>query len=247
MFFALVLGMCVGSFLNVSLYRLPRRLSLIAPGSHCPACGRLLHPLELVPFLSYLLLGGRCRTCRVPIGLKYPAVELVMGALFGLAYHLHGPTLAAGRAAALAALLVLVAGIDLPYKTIPNRVVFWGAALGALLRLFEPGGWKAGALGLGAGLGLMLAIYLASRGGMGEGDVKLAGAMGIYLGWEGMLFALMLAFAVGGMVALGLILAKRAGRRTEVPFGPFLALGGIVSAYWGTHLIQLYLRLVSLG
>jgi leader peptidase (prepilin peptidase) / N-methyltransferase len=240
--FAGLLGAVVGSFLNVVTYRLPRHESLVAPGSHCPACGTPVKPYDNIPIVSYLLLRGRCRSCSAPISKRYPLVEAMTAALcVGAVLTRHT---AAGIVLGVVLILLLVpaALIDLEHRIIPNRITALGALLGlgigvALDPSGEPERLLAGAI---AG-GLLLVAALAYPGGMGMGDVKLAAVMGLFLGRD-VAAAMMLALLLGAVVGAGIIARKgsREGRKTAVPFGPFLAAGGVIAVFAGHQLVSLY-------
>jgi leader peptidase (prepilin peptidase)/N-methyltransferase len=242
--FAGVMGAIAGSFLNVVAYRLPRHESLVAPASHCPHCGAPVRPYDNVPILSYLLLRGRCRRCSAAISRRYPLVEALTAALCVAVVLAHpsGARLVLGLVLVL--LLVPVALIDLDHRIIPNRLVAVGAlvALAAGAALDPAGEPERLAAAAGAG-GFLLAAALAYPAGMGMGDVKLAGMMGLFLG-RAVAAALLIALLAGVLVGMAIIARKgaQAGRKTAVPFGPFLALGGLVGIFAGDQIVSLYLH-----
>jgi leader peptidase (prepilin peptidase) / N-methyltransferase len=242
--FAGVLGAIVGSFLNVVAYRLPRHESLIAPASHCPSCGTPVKPYDNIPILSWLALRGRCRGCRRPISPRYPLVEALTAALCVGAVLAH-PSLA-GVALSVALILVVVpaALIDLEHRIIPNRLTALGAALALVLGLaLDPAGEPARLIaGAGAG-GFLLVAALAYPGGMGMGDVKLAGMMGLFLG-AAVAPALLIALLAGTLLGAAIVARKgaREGRKTAVPFGPFLALGALLAVFVGSPLVDVYVN-----
>ena len=238
---AAVLGAVVGSFLNVVVHRLPRRESLVHPRSRCPGCETPVSPRDNVPVLSWLLLRGRCRSCGTPIPGRYPLVELLTAALFALIVAVREVEADLALWLPFAAVLVAVAFIDLEHRIIPNRIVVpaavWAVAIGALVR---PGELPEAALaGAAAFLALLLAA-LAYPAGMGMGDVKLAGVMGLYLG-VAVAPAMLAAFLTGSL--LGALLLVRHGsraRKLAVPFGPFLAAGGLIGVLAGPKLFAFY-------
>lgn len=242
--FAGVLGAIAGSFLNVVAYRLPRRESLIAPASHCPHCGTPVRPYDNVPIVSYLLLRGRCRSCSARISRRYPLVEALTAALCVGAVLVHPSAAGIALSTALILTLVPAALIDLEHRIIPNRLTAAGAllALGLGLALDPAGEPERLAAAAGAG-GLLLVAALAYPGGMGMGDVKLAAVMGLFLG-RAVGAALIVALIAG--VAVGAVIIARkgteAGRKTAVPFGPFLALGGLAGVFIGQQLVALYVN-----
>jgi len=251
-----VLGLLIGSFLNVVIYRVPEGLSLVRPGSACPACGHAVRPYDNVPVLSWLLLHGRCRDCRTRIPVRYPLVELATGVLFALVGWRFGLT-----AYTPAVLVVVAAGvalfmIDLDHQRLPFAVT-GAAALGAGVVL------AADAVANGAGhlpaallwaaiwLGVYGGIWLLTAGrGMGLGDVALAPVLGLVLGWLGAgagAVGLAAGFLVGALVGVGLLAAGRAGRRARVPHGPFLLTGAAVGLFAGGPLWSGYLQAVGLA
>ncbi len=236
-----VLGAIVGSFLNVVVHRLPRGESVVHPRSRCPACGTQLAERDNVPVISWLLLRGRCRSCGVAISARYPLVELATGLAFAAVAVIGGFDLDLLWQLPLLAALLAAAVIDLEHRIIPNKIVaplvVWAIVTALALRLDELP--ELAISGAAAFLFLLLAA-LAYPVGMGMGDVKLAGAMGLYLG-ASILPAMFIAFLAGTVVGVGMIAAKGAqARKTGVPFGPFLALGGIVGLLVGGDLIEAY-------
>jgi leader peptidase (prepilin peptidase)/N-methyltransferase len=242
--FAGVLGAIAGSFLNVVAYRLPRRESIVSPGSRCPGCGAPVRPYDNVPIVSYLVLRGRCRGCSARISPRYPLVEALTAALcVGVVIaHPSGAPLVLG--VLLVLLLVPAAVIDLEHRIVPNRLTAAGALLAlALGTILDPAGEPERLIaGAGAG-GLLLVAALAYPGGMGMGDVKLAGMMGLFLG-RGVAAALAIAFLSGTLAGVAIIARKgvRGGRKTAVPFGPFLALGGVVAVFAGSEIVHAYVH-----
>jgi leader peptidase (prepilin peptidase) / N-methyltransferase len=236
-----LLGGLIGSFLNVVAHRVPRGESLVSPGSHCPGCDAPVRPYDNIPVLSWLLLRGRCRSCGVRISPRYPFVELLTAAVFALVVALNGLDEELLLELPFVAALIALAAIDLDHKLLPNRVVYPLAAYGVVATLLVDRADLAENLiaGAGAFTFLFLAV-LAYPSGMGMGDVKLAGAMGIYLG-ASVIPALLIAFLAGSVVGLVMIAREGASaRKKAVPFGVFLALGGIVALLAGPELIGLY-------
>jgi leader peptidase (prepilin peptidase)/N-methyltransferase len=223
------------------IWRVPRRESIVSPPSHCPSCDERIKPRDNIPIVSWLLLHGRCRHCGAPIARRYPLVELLMALLFAAVTAANGVGWDLAWQLPLAALLVAAAAIDLDHHIIPNRIVYpaaiWGVASALVIRpaeLPDLGAWGAGAFLF------LLAAALAYPGGMGMGDVKLAGVMGLYLG-SAVLPALLTAFFSGALYG-GVLFARHgvAARKMGVPFGPFLALGGLVALLVGPDLVELY-------
>ena len=247
-----LVGLAVGSFLNVVIDRLPRGESLFSPPSRCEACGRRLSPRDLVPVLSYLLLGGKCRFCRAPVSSRLPLVELLTGGLFAFLGWRLGPGLELFSSLVYVLLFVPIFFIDLEKGIIPDVIVFPGMALALGLALLD-GRAVSAVVGGGVGFGLFLAIYLLARGGMGPGDVKLAGLLGLINGWplrtgdigSSVLMAFLLAFVSGGLLASVFLALRLKGRKAPIPFGPFLVGGSFVALLWGQGLLDLYLRLLG--
>jgi leader peptidase (prepilin peptidase) / N-methyltransferase len=236
---AAVFGGLIGSFLNVVIHRVPLGESLVSPASACPQCGSQIKPYDNVPVLSWLALRGRCRNCGAPISARYPAVELLTAAVFAGVVAARGADADLLAELPFVAVLIAVAGIDLEHHIIPNRILIpaavWALAAAVIVDVSNlPELLLAGAGGF---LALLLAA-LAYPAGMGMGDVKLAGVMGLYLGLS-VIPALLAAFLAGALVGLGII-AVTGDRKRGVPFGPFLALGGLVGVLAGPELVDLY-------
>lgn len=240
-------GLLVGSFLNVVIHRLPRGGSVVRPPSSCPRCGARLSAADLVPVLSYLWLRGRCRYCGAGISPRYLLVELLTGGLFaGLYVHFGWQPLLA-KHLFLAALLVATAFIDLEHYIIPNRLILAGLAGGVPLNL-----WTRDLTLLSAILGALvpaaffLLLALATRGGVGGGDIKLVVVIGLFLGWPWGALAVFLGALAGGILGLALLLTGRKKRKDPLPFGPFLALGTTAAVLAGEPLVFWYLSLTGL-
>ena len=240
-------GLLVGSFLNVVAWRLPRGESLVTPGSRCPGCAHPVRPYDNVPVLSWLALRGRCRDCRTPISARYPLVEALTGALAAAVALTSDGTHELLLGLVLVALLVPIALIDLDHRIIPNRLTALGAVAALVIGVATnvDGVPEQLIAGVAAG-GFLLAAALARPGGMGMGDVKLAGMLGLFLGRE-VAVALLVALVAGTLVGIA-VMARRGvgeGRRTAIPFGPFLALGGCVGLLAGPAIVDWYLSTVA--
>jgi leader peptidase (prepilin peptidase)/N-methyltransferase len=235
-------GAIAGSFLNVVVYRLPRRESLVRPASRCPGCGTPIKPYDNIPVLSWLLLRGRCRSCKTAIPKRYPLVEALTALLCVGAVLAGGSTATIVLDVTFILLLVPIALIDLEHRIIPNRLT----ALGALLALgigiaLDPSGEPERLIAAAAAGGALLLAALAYPGGMGMGDVKLAAVMGLFLGSA--VAPAMLVALLAGVLFGALVVARkgaRAGRKTAVPFGPFLAFGSLVAVFAGDQLVNWY-------
>ena len=229
-------GLIVGSFLNVVAYRLPRGESLAHPPSHCPSCDQPIKPYDNIPVLSWLLLRGRCRNCKAPISPRYPLVELTTGVLWALVMWARwddAPAIALGIV--LVTILIPIAIIDYEHRIIPNRITGPAAVVAILIGVFFDQDFVVEQLIAGAAAGgFFLVAAIAYPRGMGMGDVKLAGVMGLYLG-RAVGLAVLIGLVAGVIVGALIIAQKGAkeGRKATVPFGPFLALGGIIAIFAG--------------
>ncbi len=237
-------GTAFGSFLNVVAYRLPRGESIVAPPSHCPTCNEPIKARDNIPILSWLLLRGHCRNCKTAISPRYPLIEAATGALCVAAVLATSSTVDAALAVVLIFVLVPAAAIDLEYRVIPNPITGFGAIAAVLVgTILDPAGEPTRLIaGVIAG-GLLLIAALAYPKGMGMGDVKLAGVMGLCLG-TAVAPAMFVALLAGVLVG-AVLLARGASRKTAIPFGPFLALGGLVAIFAGPALVTLYLGAVG--
>jgi leader peptidase (prepilin peptidase) / N-methyltransferase len=234
-------GALLGSFLNVVIWRLPRGESLVTPGSHCPSCDAPVKPYDNVPILSWVLLRGRCRNCGAPISPRYPIVELITAVCFGAVVAARGFDADLWLELPFVACLIALAGIDLDHKLLPNKIVYPMAAYGLAISLVVATDDFPEHLIAGAGaFAFLLIAVLAYPAGMGMGDVKLAGAMGLYLGVS-VIPALLAAFLTGTLFGLAVIAREgAAARKKAVPFGVFLAIGGLVGVLAGPELIDVY-------
>lgn len=253
-----IFGASIGSFLNVVVYRLPEGLSLLHPPSRCPHCQHRVKPYDNVPIFGWLWLKGRCRYCRVAIAIRYPLVEMVTGILFLVAFlHFESLPVIVGMWFFLSWLFALSL-IDLDTMTLPNPLTQSGLLLGLLFQGVL--GWSLGqAPGsamhiLGGVIGIVLGIWLFDvitivgsvlygQTVMGGGDAKLAAMMGAWLGWKYLLLASFLACVIGAIAGAGGVLLGLIKRRQPMPFGPFLALGAVLTAFWGDIIIATYLSI----
>jgi leader peptidase (prepilin peptidase) / N-methyltransferase len=238
-----LVGLPIGSFLTVVAHRVPRGESVVAGRSRCPACAAQIAAYDNVPVLSWVVLGGRARCCGAPISPRYPLTELATAALFaavGVAFHDETAQLLLGLV--FVAALVAVTLTDLEQRLIPNKVLLVAAVLGtAIVAVGDPGSLPERAIAAAAAGGLLFAAALAYPRGMGLGDVKLAATMGLFLGRE-VGPAILVALLAGSLVGLALIARHgAAARKRAIPFGPFLALGGVVGLLAGEELLDLYL------
>jgi leader peptidase (prepilin peptidase)/N-methyltransferase len=247
-----ILGLAVGSFLNVCIDRLPQNKSIVLPPSHCEACQHKLAAKDLIPIFSYLRLRGRCRYCQASIPRRVFWVELATALIFALLCWHYRLSPELGVMIFYACLFIIIFVIDLEHGLILNKVVYPGMVVALLLALY-PWSWlnesmvmrvAYAALGGGIGFGIFLLIALISRGGMGWGDVKLAALIGLATGFPLVFVAIIIGAILGGIVAVALVIAKRRKRRETIPFGPFLALAAMITLLWGSNILDWYLSLM---
>jgi leader peptidase (prepilin peptidase)/N-methyltransferase len=242
------LGLVVGSFLNVCIYRLPRRESLVWPGSRCPSCGTPIRWYDNIPILGYLLLGGRCRSCRSTIGIRYPVVEATTMVIFLAHYWIVGPQpLLAVRLVFGCALIVLFA-IDLEHQILPNAITLPGIVVGFVCSLWLPPGWRSSAVGILVGGGfpwLLAELWIRLRGveGLGFGDVKMLAMVGAFLGWPQVILTLVLSSLAGSLVGVALIATGRSSMGSKLPYGTFIALAALAASLVGTPIVSWYVSL----
>lgn len=235
-------GLAIGSFLNVVIVRVPEGRSLLRPRSACPGCSAQLAWHDNIPVLSFLLLRGRCRACGMGISPRYPIIEALTAVTLVGAYLALGPTSEFVVAGMLLVALIVITAIDLERQLIPDVITVPGTAVGLAANLATGHvSWLDSVIGILLGGGLFLVIILASRGGMGGGDLKLGAMLGAFLGWKALLFALFVAIVLGGVVAIVFLASGLRGRKDPIPFGPFLAIGGAVATFWGERVVRWYL------
>jgi len=272
---ALALGLCIGSFLNVVIHRLPKmmerewreqcaeiagtplaatpqgRYNLLVPRSACPACGHRITALQNIPVISWLALRGKCSACRAPIAARYPIVELAAGMIAGYAAWRYGPTLAALGAAAFGWALLALAVIDLDTQLLPDDItlpLLWAGLLINFSGAFAP--LRTAVIGAIAGyLSLWLIYWLfklaTGKDGMGHGDFKLLAAIGAWLGWQMLPLVILLSSVVGAGVGIALIVFTRHGREKPIPFGPYLAAAGLIALFWGDFISRRWLPILG--
>jgi len=237
-------GIAIGSFLNVCIDRLPEKQSLLRPASHCPACQHRLAIKDLIPVFSYLWLRGRCRYCRALIPKRVLWVEIGTGVMFAFLWWWYGVTPKLGIMTFYFCLLTLILVIDLERGIIPNKVVYPAAGIALIIAAFTPNpGIIKALIGGALGLVIMFLVALVFRGGIGWGDVKMAGLVGLITGFPLVLVSLFMAVVGGGIVAVVLLLLKIKQRKQTIPFGPFLSLGAMLTLLWGTSILNWYLQL----
>lgn len=240
-----LLGLCIGSFLNVCAYRLPLGESVVHPRSRCTSCGRMLTWFDNLPVVSWVVLGGRCRTCRKPVSWMYPAVEIATALLFVVTYLTYGLTLLSLVRVIFGCALIVLFVTDLQHKILPNVITLPGIVIGLVCSVFLPPGWVSSLIGILVGGGVLFAIaevYYRVRGqeGLGMGDVKLLAMIGAFLGWKLVLLTLVFASFTGSLAGGVLIASGRGGMKYALPFGTFLAVGALLAATWGDPIADWY-------
>lgn len=254
-----LLGIAIGSFLNVCIDRLPAHQSLVSPPSRCDGCGRRLRLLDLIPIVSYLWLRGRCRYCRAPIPRRVLLVEVLGGAVFFLAFWRFGISPQFGVTAFWSAVFLVIIFIDWEHQLILNVITYpamvvalvilgadsaWpGAGILTNLELVPQPGILSGLIGGGIGFVFFLIVFLIAPRGIGIGDIKLAGLIGLVTGIPLLIVGLLTGILLGGIVAVFLILFRLKGRKDVIPYGTFLGIGPIVAMLWGADIYQWYLGL----
>jgi len=241
-----LLGLLIGSFLNVVIFRVPRGKSIVSPGSHCPTCKHPLRAWELIPVLSFLIQKGQCRNCQTPISWRYPAIELFTGILFfliaslSLYSEIHLARLVLNLI--FVAVLIALSFIDLDTFRLPDVLTLPLLGLGLLGAFLIPGnptGWESVFSAMGAG-GLFLVIALVYPQGMGLGDVKLVAAMGAFLGFPSIFLSVFVGSFIGALAGSFLLITGQKRFRQQIPFGPYLAIGALLTLLWGTRIFDWY-------
>lgn len=249
-----VLGLIIGSFLNVCIFRLPKQVSIAASRSACPACGTPLKPWDLIPMLSYVFLGGKCRYCKAKISVQYPLVETLTGALYLLLYLRFGLVWPLPVYLALVSLLIVISAIDISHMEIPDGLIVAGLIVGGvqlIASIFTPhfGAWHSYVIGFFAGglpllLIALVCTYALKKDAMGGGDIKLMAFCGLIISWKLVITAYLISVVAGAVFGLVLMALNKRKSSDAIPFGPFLSLGVILSVFFGDALIGWYLGLL---
>lgn len=244
-----IFGLMIGSFLNVCIYRIPRKESIVFPASHCPSCGKEIMFRDNIPILSYIILKGRCRFCSAKISIRYPIIEILTATFLLLLFLKYGATLDYLRFAFFVCVLIVISAIDIEHLVIPNRVIVPAIAVGILFSIIM--GFKTlleSFIGIAVGGGLLLLIALIApfffkQESLGGGDIKLAIFMGIFLG-PFVLMAIFWGFCVGALVGLALMARKEKGLKDAITFGPFLSIGSVITLFFGNSIWAFYIGLI---
>lgn len=258
--FIFILGLIVGSFLNVCIYRLPRNVSIISPPSSCPACNTPIKPYDNIPVLSYIFLRGKCRKCREKISMRYPVVELLNGIFYAAVFYFFGLGWHLPFLLFFSSAMIVITFIDLDFQIIPDKITLPGIVIGligasfllpdpftpslhhSITPLLPIVGFKNSIAGIFLGGGLFYLIAILSRGGMGGGDIKMMAMIGAFMGWKGVLLTTFLGSLAGSIFGIFLMIFRGKGRKTKIPFGPFLAFGAVVTMFFGGEILKWYLN-----
>ncbi len=245
-----IFGACIGSFLNVCVYRIPLEQSVVSPGAHCFGCSSPLAWYDNIPLLSYLILRGRCRVCSAQFSSRYFFIETLTGLLAVLVMYRFGLSVAGLGLFVLSAALVVVTFIDLDHQIIPDVISLPGVVAGVVFSFVNPDvTWSSSLIGVALGAGILLAVALGyqactGREGMGGGDVKLLAMIGAFLGWQSVPFTLLFASSIGSAVGIGAMIRQHRDAKLALSFGPFLSFGALCYLFFGDPLINWYFGLL---
>jgi leader peptidase (prepilin peptidase) / N-methyltransferase len=241
-----VIGLAVGSFLNVCIHRVPRHASIVSPGSSCPQCGYVLRWFDNIPVVSYAMLAGRCRQCKTPISIRYPIIELVTMVVFVLHYLVFGLDIVLVPRLLFAAALIVLFAIDLEHHLLPNVITLPGIVVGLAFSAMVPPGFTDALIGIVVGGGVLWLIgeaYYRYSGqeGMGGGDVKMLAMIGAFLGWKLVVLTLVLSSILGSLIGVLVLAIRRGGLKYALPYGTFLSLAALTSSLVGSRIVDWYL------
>ncbi|MBI5327106.1 MAG: prepilin peptidase [Deltaproteobacteria bacterium] len=244
--FSFIFGSIVGSFLNVCIYRIPEDKSIIFPPSSCPNCNKQIAFYDNIPIISYIILLGRCRNCKNPISQRYPLVEFLTGFFSVILFKAFGLSIEIPIYFVFVSSLIVITFIDLRYQIIPDVITLPGIAVGFLASYFLPYGILNSMIGILVGGGSLLLVaagyqLVTGREGMGGGDIKMLAMIGAFLGWKGVIITIFTGSFIGAVVGSALMLAKGKDTKYAIPFGPFLAVGAVVSLFFGDAIIDWYI------
>ncbi len=243
-FIVFIYGIIIGSFLNVCIYRIPLKQDIVYTSSHCMNCGTKVKWYDLIPVVSYLVLAGKCRTCKTKLSKQYPLIELLNGAAYLGIFHYLGLSYEAGMMCVLFSVLLVITLIDIRYKIIPNSILIFLMIIGIVYVVLVDQKFISSIIGFFAVSLILLIIAVISNGQMGGGDIKLMAVCGFIIGWQKILVALLIGSVFGSIIGVILIILKINKKKQQIPFGPYLSAGVFVAALFGTELIQWYLNLV---
>jgi leader peptidase (prepilin peptidase) / N-methyltransferase len=243
-----VLGLSVGSFLNVCIHRLPKKASIVQPPSSCPHCGYMLRWFDNIPVVSYALLGGRCRNCKAPISIRYPLIELITMGVFIVHYLVFGLDIILVPRLLFACVLIVLFAIDLEHHLLPNVITLPGILVGLAFSTMLPPGLTDALIGTLVGGGILWVIgeayyRYAGQEGMGGGDVKMLAMIGAFLGWQLVILTLVLSSILGSIIGVIVLTVRRGGMKYALPYGTFLSLAALTASLVGSRIVDWYLGL----
>lgn len=247
-YLVVILGLVIGSFLNVCIYRIPMEQSIAFPPSHCTNCNHELKPLDLIPIISYIFLKGKCRYCKEKISARYPIIEGINAILYLLIYLKFGLTIIALKYFVLASILIVIGMIDYDTQFVFTKTTVFGGVIGVIFTIVQAVIYKDDvinfALGTLIGAGIIGLIVLLTKG-MGEGDIEIAAVCGLFLGIKGIILSLFLAIVIGGITGIVILALKLKKAKDKIAFGPFIAIGSLISMLWGAEILRTYLNLLT--
>jgi leader peptidase (prepilin peptidase) / N-methyltransferase len=243
-----VLGLSVGSFLNVCIHRLPKKASIVQPPSSCPHCGYMLRWFDNIPVVSYALLRGRCRNCKAPISIRYPLIELITMGVFIMHYLVFGLDIILVPRLLFACVLIVLFAIDLEHHLLPNVITLPGILVGLAFSTMLPPGLTDAIIGTLVGGGILWVIgeayyRYAGQEGMGGGDVKMLAMIGAFLGWQLVILTLVLSSILGSIIGVIVLTVRRGGMKYALPYGTFLSLAALTASLVGSRIVDWYLGL----
>ena len=242
-----ILGIVIGSFLNVCIYRIPMEKSIAFPPSHCTNCKHSLKPLDLIPILSYICLGGKCKYCNEKISVRYPIIEVINGILYLLVYLKFGLTLVALKYCILVSILIVIGMIDYDTQFVFTSTTIFGGIIAVIFIIIQAVLYNTGTIDLvlGGVIGFaIIGLIVFLTKGMGEGDIEIAAVCGLFLGVKGILLGLFLAVILGGIVGIIILLLKLKKAKEKIAFGPCIAIGSLISMLWGVEILKFYFTLL---
>lgn len=240
----LIYGLLIGSFLNVCIYRIPSRISIVKPPSSCGSCGHRLSFTDMIPVANYITNKGKCRYCGTSYSVQYPLIELLNGLMYVFVYIKLGLTINTVLYGLLISILITLSIIDLKHKIIPDSLNIAGLIIGIIYIIINKGILKS-IIGSFIGLVLFLAIAVITNA-MGGGDIKLMTVLGLIFGIKGVLFITLFSFILGAVISVGLLILKIQSRKDEIPFGPFISLASLIYIFYGTEIISWYMNVITL-
>lgn len=241
--YILLIGLIIGSFLNVCIFRIPVNQSIVYPPSTCGSCGTRLKMIDMFPVINYIISGGRCKYCKAKYSFQYPLVELFNGILYLLIFYKYKISMEAIHLCILISLLLVISFIDYKYKIIPDRLIIFGFIISIIFAFISKGNISNRLIGMLIGFGIFMLIAIVTNA-MGGGDIKLMALLGFIFGIKGILFITIFSFILGAVLSVGLLVSKIKSRKDEIPFGPFISLAALLYIFFGEIMIQCYIDLL---